>query len=78
LSKTAIPTGKPGSVSTTGPRQLTSSIVRRGTVRSALSLDGIECYPNVEVTPSVTVSLMAEIDRVIEARGGLPGAFKAD
>jgi len=47
-------------------------------VRSALSLDGIECYPNVEVTPSVTVSLMAEIDRVIEARGGLPGAFKAD
>lgn len=42
-----------------------------------LSKDDIAHYQNIVVGLSETIRLMAEIDRVIEAHGGWPGAFQA-
>ncbi|MCW5634801.1 MAG: hypothetical protein KIT17_15815 [Rubrivivax sp.] len=42
----------------------------------ALSEDDIAHYQKIVVAPSETIRLMAEIDRVIDAHGGWPGAFR--
>lgn len=42
-----------------------------------LSNDDIAHYQKIVVALSETIRLMAEIDRVIEAHGGWPGAFQA-
>ena len=42
-----------------------------------LSDDDITHYQKIVVALSETIRLMAEIDRVIEAHGGWPGAFQA-
>jgi hypothetical protein len=41
----------------------------------ALSKDDIEHYHRIVVALSETIRLMAEIDKVIDAHGGWPGAF---
>ena len=41
-----------------------------------LSKDDLTHYRKVVVALSETIRLMAEIDRVIEAHGGWPGAFQ--
>ncbi len=48
---------------------------RRGRV---LSAEDIAHYQKIVVALSETIRLMAEIDRVIEAHGGWPGAFVTD
>jgi hypothetical protein len=45
---------------------------RRGRV---LSEEDIAHYQKIVVAPQETIRLMAEIDKVIEAHGGWPGAF---
>ena len=44
----------------------------------SLSKDGIAHYQKVVVALSETIRIMAEIDEVIEAHGGWPGAFVVD
>jgi hypothetical protein len=41
-----------------------------------VSKDDIAHYQKVVVALSGTIRLMAEIDRVIDAHGGWPGAFR--
>jgi hypothetical protein len=46
--------------------------------RRQLSADDIAHYQKIVVALAETIRLMAEIDRVIDAHGGWPGAFAPD
>ena len=51
---------------------------KKGLSGRVLTNEDIEHYQKIIVAISETVRIMAEIDEVIEAHGGWPGAFKTD